>query len=233
MEERPVSRADPGGLDGVLDPDGHAVQQAERLSATAPGVESIGIPEGPVGGHGDEGPERGVQALDARQGCKGDLASRHLTGSHPRSGIDKARQRVHPRLLDLAWRSRTASGGSVNRSSDQSATTIESDRPEVVKRSPHPIERRSMVGRPCREGTTRCGASRSGRQDVRHRRLELRPPARLDEGRSQGGRREAFLPAHRVGREREYCHIEKLANLDQLPKPHGFRVAVFTIKIAG
>lgn len=48
----------------------------------------------------------------------------------------------------------------------------------------------------------------------------------------KAGNREAFLPAHRVGREREYCHIEKLANLDQLPKPHGFRVAVFPIKIA-
>jgi hypothetical protein len=42
----------------------------------------------------------------------------------------------------------------------------------------------------------------------------------------------AFLPAHRAGREREYCHIEKLANLDQLPHPHGFQVSVFPIKIA-
>lgn len=48
----------------------------------------------------------------------------------------------------------------------------------------------------------------------------------------KAGNREAFLPAHRVGREREYCHVEKLANLDQLPRPHGFRVAVFPIKIA-
>jgi kynurenine formamidase len=48
----------------------------------------------------------------------------------------------------------------------------------------------------------------------------------------KAGNPEAFLPAHRVGREREYCHIEKLANLDQLPKPHGFRVSVFPIKIA-
>ncbi len=42
----------------------------------------------------------------------------------------------------------------------------------------------------------------------------------------------AFLPAHRVGREREYCHIEKLANLDRLPRPYGFTVAVFPVKIA-
>ena len=48
----------------------------------------------------------------------------------------------------------------------------------------------------------------------------------------KAGNREAFLPAHRVGREREYCHIEKLANLDLLPTPHGFQVAVFPIKIA-
>jgi kynurenine formamidase len=39
--------------------------------------------------------------------------------------------------------------------------------------------------------------------------------------------------AHRAGREREYCQIEKLANLSQLPRPHGFQVAAFPIKIAG
>lgn len=48
----------------------------------------------------------------------------------------------------------------------------------------------------------------------------------------KAGNAEAFLPAHRVGREREYCHIEKLANLDQLPRPFGFRVSVFPVKIA-
>jgi kynurenine formamidase len=48
----------------------------------------------------------------------------------------------------------------------------------------------------------------------------------------KAGNREAFLPAHRVGREREYCHIEKLANLDQIPYAHGFQVSVFPIKIA-
>jgi kynurenine formamidase len=39
--------------------------------------------------------------------------------------------------------------------------------------------------------------------------------------------------AHFVGRDKEYCQIEKLANLDQLPKPTGFKVAVFPVKIAG
>lgn len=37
--------------------------------------------------------------------------------------------------------------------------------------------------------------------------------------------------AHFVGRETEYCHIEKLANLDKIPKPHGFKVVAFPIKI--
>ena len=37
--------------------------------------------------------------------------------------------------------------------------------------------------------------------------------------------------AHRVGIEHEYCHIEKLSNLDKLPTPFGFKVAVFPIKI--
>ncbi len=38
--------------------------------------------------------------------------------------------------------------------------------------------------------------------------------------------------AHFVGKEMEYCHIEKLANLDKLP-PFGFKVAVFPVKITG
>ena len=40
-------------------------------------------------------------------------------------------------------------------------------------------------------------------------------------------------PAHMVGREREYCQIERLANLGELPAPYGFRVACFPIRIAG
>lgn len=37
---------------------------------------------------------------------------------------------------------------------------------------------------------------------------------------------------HRVGKERAYCHLEKLANLDKLP-PTGFQFQCFPIKIAG
>ena len=39
--------------------------------------------------------------------------------------------------------------------------------------------------------------------------------------------------AHRVGIDREYCHIEKLANLDTLPRPSGFKVACFQVKLTG
>jgi len=39
--------------------------------------------------------------------------------------------------------------------------------------------------------------------------------------------------AHKVGIRKEYCHIEKLANLDKLPKPSGFKVACFPIKVKG
>jgi len=35
---------------------------------------------------------------------------------------------------------------------------------------------------------------------------------------------------HKAGREIGYCHMEKLANLDQLP-PFGFKVACFPVKI--
>ncbi|MBP0460090.1 cyclase family protein [Streptomyces montanisoli] len=40
-------------------------------------------------------------------------------------------------------------------------------------------------------------------------------------------------PAHFAGRRREYCQIERLAQLDELPEPFGFRVACFPVKIAG
>lgn len=42
---------------------------------------------------------------------------------------------------------------------------------------------------------------------------------------------ERFLEAHKVGYKREYCHIESLANLDMIPRPFGFKVAVFPIKV--
>ncbi len=41
----------------------------------------------------------------------------------------------------------------------------------------------------------------------------------------------ALWPGHFAGREREYCHIEKLCNLDQIPVAFGFKVAIFPIKI--
>lgn len=47
----------------------------------------------------------------------------------------------------------------------------------------------------------------------------------------KAGDADALWPGHFAGREREYCHIEKLANLDQIPRPHGFKIALFPIKI--
>jgi kynurenine formamidase len=40
-------------------------------------------------------------------------------------------------------------------------------------------------------------------------------------------------PAHFAGITREYCQIEKLANLDQVPVPYGFRVSCLPVKIEG
>jgi kynurenine formamidase len=40
-------------------------------------------------------------------------------------------------------------------------------------------------------------------------------------------------PAHFAGITKEYCQIEKLTNLDQLPRPHGFYVSCFPVKIKG
>jgi kynurenine formamidase len=39
--------------------------------------------------------------------------------------------------------------------------------------------------------------------------------------------------AHFAGITREYCQIEKLVNLDKLPRPTDFKVACFPIKVAG
>lgn len=47
---------------------------------------------------------------------------------------------------------------------------------------------------------------------------------------SETGDSSELWPAHFFGREKEYCHIEKMANLDKLPA-YGFKVAVFPIKI--
>lgn len=43
---------------------------------------------------------------------------------------------------------------------------------------------------------------------------------------------EFFWEAHLVGRDKEYCHMEQLVNLDALPLT-GFKVAVFPLKIVG
>ncbi|GGS46728.1 cyclase family protein [Actinokineospora fastidiosa] len=45
------------------------------------------------------------------------------------------------------------------------------------------------------------------------------------------GDRSVLWPAHFVGREREYCQIERLANLDQVPST-GFTVSCLPVKIA-
>jgi cyclase len=46
------------------------------------------------------------------------------------------------------------------------------------------------------------------------------------------GDREVLWPAHFLGREREYCQLERLSNLDTLPRTSGFRISCFPVKIA-
>jgi kynurenine formamidase len=48
----------------------------------------------------------------------------------------------------------------------------------------------------------------------------------------QTGRNDIFWAAHFVGTEKEYCHMERLANLDRLPAK-GFTVCAFPLKVAG
>jgi len=45
------------------------------------------------------------------------------------------------------------------------------------------------------------------------------------------GKKEKLWAAHYAGKEKEYFHIENLTNLEKIPNPFGFQVAVFPIKI--
>lgn len=47
----------------------------------------------------------------------------------------------------------------------------------------------------------------------------------------QTGDNSALWPAHFFGRDHEYIQIERLGNLDNLPKPFGFEVCCFPIKL--
>jgi kynurenine formamidase len=52
----------------------------------------------------------------------------------------------------------------------------------------------------------------------------------IEEAKNQGAQ---FWEAHLLGREKEYCQIEKLTNLDQLPIPFGFKVMAFPVNLRG
>ena len=45
-------------------------------------------------------------------------------------------------------------------------------------------------------------------------------------------RKNLFWQGHYVGVEKEYCHLERLTNLNELP-PFGFTVCCFPLKVRG
>jgi len=47
------------------------------------------------------------------------------------------------------------------------------------------------------------------------------------------GKINELFPGHMVGRDREYVHMEKLGQLDELPTATGFKVACFPTKGKG
>lgn len=49
----------------------------------------------------------------------------------------------------------------------------------------------------------------------------------------RAGHKEKLWAAHFAGKEKEYCHLENLTNLGMIPKPTGFKLAVFPVKITG
>jgi kynurenine formamidase len=60
-----------------------------------------------------------------------------------------------------------------------------------------------------------------------------RPFAAMVEDYRRTGDGRFIWPAHFAGITREYCQIEKLANLDLIPRPHGFYLSCLPVKIAG
>jgi kynurenine formamidase len=60
-----------------------------------------------------------------------------------------------------------------------------------------------------------------------------RPFAAMVEDFRRTGDGRFIWPAHFAGITREYCQIEKLANLERIPRPHGFYVSCLPVKIAG
>ncbi|MFA5039403.1 MAG: cyclase family protein [Candidatus Omnitrophota bacterium] len=43
--------------------------------------------------------------------------------------------------------------------------------------------------------------------------------------------KEKIWPCHFLGRRREYVHMERMGNLGSIPRPHGFLVACFPVKV--
>lgn len=60
-----------------------------------------------------------------------------------------------------------------------------------------------------------------------------RPFASMVSDYKRTGDGQFIWPAHFAGITREYCQIEKLANLNQIPSPHGFWVSCLPVKIHG
>lgn len=59
-----------------------------------------------------------------------------------------------------------------------------------------------------------------------------RPFKNMREDYKESKNGEKIWPAHFAGIDKEYCQIEKLGNLEEIPKSHGFKVACFPVKIS-
>ncbi|WP_153813319.1 cyclase family protein [Streptomyces sp. SUK 48] len=59
------------------------------------------------------------------------------------------------------------------------------------------------------------------------------PFAHMIEKFHESGDHKVLWPAHFAGREKEYCQIERLANLDALPAATGFTVSCLPVRIVG
>src|SRR6185437_1144011 len=110
--DRTTRRADPLGLDRVLDGDGQPVQGTDILPPGEGGIGRIGRGAGTIRIEGDDGVDRRVQTFDSIEVELEELAARDLAGPDGGRQLDRRPRRhvlVHQALLRVVPYSETVS----------------------------------------------------------------------------------------------------------------------------
>ena len=96
-QPRAVGGDEAPGVLGVLDREGHAGEGADVLPGGDPLVDALGLGQSPVTVDGDEGVERTVHRVDARQGRLGQFPGGHVPAGHAGDELfDGGAAEIHP-----------------------------------------------------------------------------------------------------------------------------------------